>query len=1194
MGYSNELELDMRMKRDENSFFQSVYHDNSAKPILQRLMIPLIITLILLITVFEATMLLQHKNQLTEFSLRDLNNASGELSIILTEQSRTLAAIQEVLVKETVMHESLGSRDRELLQKSYASLFTRLREKHSITHFYFHDPKRVNLLRVHKPQKYGDLINRFTALEAERTGKTASGIEIGPLGTFTLRVVSPVFKGNVLIGYLELGKEIEDALDGVHKNSGCQLAVILKKSELSRGNWEVGMKMLKRKANWDRFTDDVLIYSTITPFPAEAERWFETHEHENFKSEIQFNDINWRIMAERLYDASGAEVGDLILMRDISKLNAEYQHWLVLSLAIGIALVSSLSVFLFILLRRTDAGIRSRQLALHESEKKYRLLADYTADIIWMADTDVVFTYVSPAVQSVLGYTPESRIGTNMSELVDQETAERILNIIRDLFKQKPENAMALFEIEMRHRDGRMIPIEVKGRVLFDEHGAPTGLQGTSRDITERKKVEEKLLHSYREIEKSKQELETVNERLQQQTALAKDMAEQAEISNIAKSEFLANMSHEIRTPLNGVLGMLGLLLDTEQTNEQRQLAETALSSGESLLTLIKDILDFSKIEAGKLELEVIDFDLISLLDDFATVLALKANEKKLELICSAAPGVPALISGDSGRLRQILTNLTENAIKFTSEGEVSVLAETVSETDEDCVIRFSVKDTGIGIPTDKIDPLFDQFTQVDASSTRKFGGTGLGLAISKQLSELMDGNIGANSIENKGSEFWFTARFTKQLRENQNKRPEIADLKDMRVLLVDDNKTNREVLMQRFMQWGMQPMEAEDGPGALQLLYTSLEDNNPFSVVVTDMQMPGMDGETLGRTIKADKRFKNIKLVILTSLGIRGDGKKFREAGFTGYLTKPVRHNELKDVLAIVMGKENAGNRELITTRYVAQKSVLPRFEDGGYHILLVEDNITNQHVALGILKKLGLTAEPVANGVESLKALESISYDLVLMDCQMPEMDGYEATRRIRHPKSDVQNHDVPIIAMTAHAMRGDREKCLEAGMDDYLSKPILLQDLSEILEKYLPRQETTTKDLLDPKPSPKEENTAQEITVKVFDKKLLLMRMMDDEELVLTIVEGFLSDIPTQIDILKEAWRTGDLELTHRQAHSIKGAAGNVSGLQLMEAGLKLEDMMKSQDPEGVDGLITSLESKFSELKKAFRDELNISKG
>jgi len=1220
------------------------------QPVLWRLLPPMMLIVIVLMVTAGVVLWEQQRQLLVGESAADIAEVRGDLSVVLQRDVTTLSSTAQTLAAMVPVQNALRTGDVESLRAACQPLFDSQREAQHLTHCYLMDANRVGLLRMDHPDQNGDVIDRSTVREVDRADKVVSGIELGPQGTLVLWVVHPVYVDAQRIGYVELGKDLEATLKMMRPRVGHQLAVILRKTSLNRQRWENAMKRLGRETDWDRLPHSVVIYATQGHLPEGVAQIFgvgpgDTGMPQGSYREIVSEGKDWRVSVTPLQDAAGAQIGDLLVMRDITLDKAAFARLVVLYGTGGAVLLALLLGFIYVLLRRTDAGILAQQAELRKSEAQHRMLIENSLDMIYLLTEEAVFTFVSPSCLSILGYPEEKMIGQSLHQFAHpddfaacldylhrvnatgqrQEGVEyRVLHAngdwcwnalsavplrddsgrllgfeatARDITERIQANAtlrdsetnlsvileatadgilavdrqgkvirtnkrfsemmrLPLSLIDARDHDALLHHIAIqlidpdgflanvrqhadadtareeidtlyfKDRRVFERYTAPIHMSGNPvvhvwsfRDITERKQSEtyremrsevlqilnepgdfhaslqrvlmamkactgfdavairlqhgedfpyyvhdgfskdflrtqnsiiehatngelcrdadgkaclecacglvmsgqtdpsnplftkggsfwindsfalldlppdqdprhhprnQCIRHGYASIAlvpirarnqtvgliqlndarkgsfsavaiqqlegiaahlgeallrkqaeeqvrsllaqsnqtrlvllgiiedeaKVQEELQMTNRNLGETTARANEMAIRAGIANVAKGQFLANMSHEIRTPMNGVIGMNGLLLETNLDDEQRSYAEIVRSSSETMLGLINEILDFSKIEAGKLDLETLDFDLAGLLEDFTATLALGARKKGLELQCTTEPAVPTHLRGDPGRLRQILTNLVDNSIKFTHAGAISIRVELLEATAHEVLLRFLVCDTGIGIPADKIELLFEKFSQVDASTTRQYGGTGLGLTISKQLAELMGGTAGVTSEEGQGSVFWFTVRLGKQQ----------ASLNRQAVAPVDT-----------------QPM--------LNLL------------------------------------------------------------------------------------------------------------EGHSARVLLAEDSIINQQVALSILKKLGLRADAVADGAEAVKALEAIPYDLVLMDVQMPEMDGLVATRVIRDPSSAVRNHHVPIVAMTAHAMPGDLEKCLAAGMDDYVTKPVFPQSLVEVLLKWLP---------------------------------------------------------------------------------------------------------------------------------------------
>ena len=778
--------------------------------------------------------------------------------------------------------------------------------------------------------------------------------------------------------------------------------------------------------------------------------------------------------------------------------------------------------------------------ALKQSEQRFRSVVEKVECLIIHDEKGQVVDVNQSACDS-LGYTRDEMLQLTVPqfELNYQEKA------IQKLWDDMATGAKDRFTVDGIHlrKDGSTFPVEV--RVGLIKNNSSTLMVAVARDVSERKQAEEEL----------------------------RAAKEAAEAASLAKSQFLANMSHEIRTPMNGVLGPIGLLLDSKMSEPQRELTEIARTSAESLLGIINDILDLSKIEAGRLDIEPIPFNLLTAVEETASMMAARADEKNLDLIVRYPADVPRHVVGDPGRVRQVLANLIGNAVKFTSSGHVLVNVGTldIGSPPGEVALRISVEDSGIGIEPDRIDQVFGRFNQADTSTTRRYGGTGLGLAISKQLVELMGGEIGASSTRYEGSTFWFTLHLPHSSDVQLSSLD--TDLSDVRVLVVDDNAVNRRVLHEQLLGWNARNETCESADEAMVALRQARNEGDAFDIAILDHQMPDKDGEELGKMIKNDRELRDTVLVMLTSLGHKGDATRLKAAGFAAYLIKPARQLEMLDALLAAWAARNrargiAGANDVVAgSDSVSDITTAASESWKGVRVLVVEDNIVNQKVAGMILRSFGCHIEVTANGLEALHMIETLPFDIVFMDCEMPEMDGYEATAKIRARDDDKRR--LPIIAVTAKATQGDRGRCLEAGMDDYISKPVRSEDFQAALSRWIPKRET-------------EENAANKnaentnasdatssenaLATPALDTavvaNLRALAQSTDATLLQQIFEAFVGDGEQRIAVMQHALREDDADSLRRAAHTLKGASANIGARSMADIAQQLQAWGESQ--------------------------------
>ncbi len=828
---------------------------------------------------------------------------------------------------------------------------------------------------------------------------------------------------------------------------------------------------------------------------------------------------------------------------------------------------------------------QEHEVEIEDSNKKIQQALDNLAEqsfaldqhaIVEVTDISGNIRFANEKFIAISGYSHDELIGQN----------HRITNsgyhpdeYFSEMYKTITSGNVWHGEICNRSKDGNRYWVDTTIVPFNDRNGTPKSYITIRSNITARKQAEKELIE-------------------------ARDSAEDAAR---LKSEFLANMSHEIRTPMNGIIGMTELLLKTDLSIKQRTYAETTLNSSDALLTIINDILDFSKIEAGKLELEEIPFDLQSLVKDVSELIALRCKSDNLDMLLRYKPGTPRSFIGDPGRIRQILLNLLSNAVKFTEHGHVLLMLEKGAVTDDTTEIHVSVQDTGIGIPKNKQSLIFNQFDQVDGSTTRKYGGTGLGLSISSQLCEMMGSSITVKSKEGEGSTFSFIMKL-----HNNNERyvtkilplDNYGPLKGLKTLIVDDIKTARTIIKEQVAELDMNIETANSGKQAIDMLLSAARQEKPFDIVITDFFMPEMNGEILAKNISTNEILKETVLVMITSYPRQGDGKRLKLLGFNGYLTKPTYASEIPGVLSVIWAAKKGNTDIPLVTRHTIQEVKIYDQDTLSYigaHILLAEDNPVNQLVASEMLETYGCKVTPAGNGFEVMRLIEQGSFDLIFMDCQMPEMDGFEATKNVRKYEKERMSKKTPIIAFTASAMIGDKEKCLASGMDDYLTKPITHKDMGKALSKWLSHK--LAENSSDHVKNEKSNTTKIELntfiaktsgdskTAEVWDRDDVLARIGGKEESLIKLIKMFIEDMPKRIEELQQILNEHPINEATAQAHTIKGMVGNIGAKTLYQLATELEESSNNSDTNRIQTLWPEFLEQYQILDQRLQQELNI---
>ncbi|MEW6766121.1 MAG: response regulator [Pseudomonadota bacterium] len=1015
---------------------------------------------------------------------------------------------------------------RGLLFRHLYPTYKRL-QADDLRQLHFHWPDGRSYLRMHRPERSGDSLVESRALvrEALKQRIPLQAFESGLL-FHGFRYMYPLFLDGEFLGTVEAGVSFEAIRREAMKvlpDHGFMLLLRADQMAASVRNAErdiyrpspLGEHYLVEALSSElRLLDQEQVEAPLNPVAhalaahrADINKRMRNGEPFTLAIPTRFLEF-YALDFSPVREINGRPVGYTVTVAPAPVLG-EYARTLLIVALGGLVLIAA-----FVWMKHRQATARMH---LQEEQDRLRTVTETMVEGLFMQDMDGRITYFNPAMRDMLGFSPARLVGAVAHELIHVHNGAGHVVPLEECPIRNTTQRGEVFHGDndlFRTAEGSLLPVEVTSAPII-RRGRVIGAVTVFRDITERKKAQQAL----------------------------EDARASAEHTAQLKSDFLANMSHEIRTPLNGVLGMLSLALDTQLTAEQREYLQIAFSSGDTLLALLNDILDLSKMEAGRMRVEATEFDLYPAVEDVAKLFAASAQEKGIDLTVFVDPSLPHWVIGDPVRLRQVITNLTSNAIKFTERGEVIVHARAEREDGDTLWVRFEVRDSGIGISEEARTRIFEAFGQADSSTTRQFGGTGLGLTLSRRLVELMGGQLDLQSQLGHGSTFWFTLPMPKAKRADRSFTPHPA-LRDKTVLIAEDNPTNRLIFERFCTAWGMHPHSVVDGARALVQLMDAAAHDTPYDLVLLDMLMPGMDGRQLARAIRANPQLHHTPLILITSYLQRSGTPGADSAEFDAILTKPVIQAELHQSIVRALGLED---NDATPARDAGLHAEL---DLGAARVLLVEDNAVNQRVVLGLLAKAGIQPDVANNGEEAVQAFVSRPYDMVLMDCQMPIMDGMEATRRIRAHEAAQSAMPTPILALTAYATPQELEPCYAVGMNGYLTKPFKAEELLSLVRRWLTPADAEQASESAP-PTPTDESTptmeAKALPPAVDADTLEQLRQALGDDID-GVIDFFLEYLPGQIDALRKATSLDQADVLRREAHSLKGSAGNLGAREL----------------------------------------------